>query len=115
MSCSSSFLWGSRPVGRRPLIRQATFTCGWSVAIVKRPSSSSAVTRALLDGSRSRSSYSIGGRSRPAPVGNLDGRVTAGIGPDLAVEGGAFRCRRFERTSHAATVAARGKTAGAAG
>src|SRR6185437_16640939 len=58
----SSFRW---------LIRQATFTCGWSVAIVKRPFSSSAVIRVLLGGSRSRSSYSSGGSSGPAPAGSL--------------------------------------------
>src|SRR5262249_50233929 len=40
-SCESFVhLWSSF----RRLIRQATFTWGWSVAIVKRPSSSSAVT-----------------------------------------------------------------------
>src|SRR5947208_5361622 len=53
------------------LTRQATFTCGCSVAIVNRPSLSSAVTRALLGGSRSRSSYSRGGSSGPASAGSL--------------------------------------------
>src|SRR5438874_13002718 len=53
----------------RRLIRQATFTWGWSVAIVKRPSSSSAVTRALLGGSRSCSWYSSGGSSGSTSAG----------------------------------------------
>src|SRR5262249_47729829 len=66
---SSWWKCGGWPAGRRPVNRHATFTCGSSVWIVKRPSLSSPVTRAVLGGSRSCSSYSKGGASGPAPAG----------------------------------------------
>src|SRR5437763_5170481 len=55
-------------------------------------------------------------RQEPTGAGRQpDRRVTASVGPDLAVEGGDLRCRPFEWTSHGATVAGRGKTAGTVG
>src|SRR5262249_60264647 len=78
---SSSRDWWCWLVLRVPVIRQPTFTCGCSVAIVKQPSLSSAVTQAPLGGARPPDPYPRGGAGGSRPAGGGGGAAPAAPRP----------------------------------